>query len=73
MTGGRGRNRAATALRSALRARRRGAAARSSQPATRAGSVTELRLVVTATDFDETVTFFRDALGLPDTSAVAST
>jgi hypothetical protein len=38
----------------------------------RAGSVTELRLVVTATNFDGAVTFFRDALGLPDIAAVPS-
>lgn len=38
----------------------------------RAGSVTELRLVVTATNFDETVTFFRDVLGLLDIGAVPS-
>jgi predicted enzyme related to lactoylglutathione lyase len=45
---------------------------RRSPPVSRAGSVTELRLVVTATNFDEAVTFFRDALGLPDIGAVPS-
>jgi lactoylglutathione lyase len=37
-----------------------------------AGTVTELRLVVTTVDFDDAVAFFRDALGLPERSAVSS-
>ena len=34
--------------------------------------VRELRLVVTAPDCDEALTFFRDALGLPERAAFAS-
>lgn len=32
-------------------------------------SVTELRLVVTAEDYDEALTFYRDVLGLPELEA----
>lgn len=35
-------------------------------------TVTELRLVVTATDFDEALRFYRDVLGLPAREAVSS-
>ncbi len=34
--------------------------------------VAELRLVVTAADYDEAVTFYRDVLGLPEREAYAS-
>jgi lactoylglutathione lyase len=44
----------------------------SSRSVSHAGSVTELRLVVTTTNFEEAVRFFRDALGLPDIGAVPS-
>jgi len=36
------------------------------------GSVRELRLVVTATDYDEAVRFYRDVLGLPMREAYES-
>jgi predicted enzyme related to lactoylglutathione lyase len=36
------------------------------EPKEIAGRVQELRLVVTATDFDEAVHFYRDVLGLPE-------
>jgi predicted enzyme related to lactoylglutathione lyase len=35
-------------------------------------SVRELRLVVTAADYDEAVRFYRDVLGLPERAAYAS-
>ncbi|GAA3218222.1 VOC family protein [Actinocorallia longicatena] len=35
-------------------------------------SVTELRLVVTAADYDKAVAFYRDTLGLPERAAFAS-
>jgi lactoylglutathione lyase len=35
-------------------------------------SVKELRLVVTAEDFDEAVAFYRDALGLPERASYSS-
>lgn len=34
-------------------------------------SVRELRLVVTATDFDEALRFYRDVLGMPERDAIA--
>jgi lactoylglutathione lyase len=34
--------------------------------------VHEMRLVVTATDYDDALTFYRDALGLPELGAFAS-
>jgi len=36
------------------------------------GPVTELRLVVTATDYDEAIRFYRDVLGLPERASFAS-
>jgi predicted enzyme related to lactoylglutathione lyase len=39
---------------------------------TETGPVRELRLVVTAEDFDDAVRFYRDALGLPERAAFAS-
>jgi predicted enzyme related to lactoylglutathione lyase len=36
------------------------------------GSVRELRLVVTATDYDEAIRFYRDALGMPMREAYES-
>ncbi|MET1071832.1 MAG: VOC family protein, partial [Umezawaea sp.] len=36
------------------------------------GSVRELRLVVTATDYDEAVRFYRDVLGMPMREAFES-
>jgi predicted enzyme related to lactoylglutathione lyase len=36
------------------------------------GEVRQLRVVVTADDYDEAVTFYRDALGLPQEAAYAS-
>lgn len=36
------------------------------------GTVHEMRLVVTAQDYDEAVRFYRDALGLPERAAYAS-
>lgn len=39
---------------------------------TELGPVRELRLVVTAEDFDDAVRFYRDALGLPERAAYAS-
>ena len=36
------------------------------------GPVREMRLVVTATDFDEAVRFYRDVLGLPERASYAS-
>lgn len=35
-------------------------------------SVTELRLVVTAPDYDEALTFYRDVLGMPEQAAFSS-
>ena len=35
-------------------------------------NVTELRLVVTASDYDEALHFYRDVLGLPERAAFAS-
>jgi predicted enzyme related to lactoylglutathione lyase len=35
-------------------------------------NVTELRLVVTATDYDEALRFYRDVLGLPEREAYAT-
>ncbi|WP_217924126.1 VOC family protein [Miltoncostaea oceani] len=37
-----------------------------------AGSVRELRLVVTAADYDAALAFYRDALGLPERAAFSS-
>ena len=36
-----------------------------------AGPVRELRLVVTAPDYDDAVRFYRDVLGLPNASRTA--
>lgn len=36
------------------------------------GPVTELRLVVTATDYDDALRFYRDVLGLPEREAYAT-
>jgi lactoylglutathione lyase len=36
------------------------------------GPVTELRLVVTASDYDEALHFYRDVLGLPEREAYAT-
>jgi lactoylglutathione lyase len=36
------------------------------------GGVRQLRVVVTADDYDQAVTFYRDALGLPEEAAYAS-
>lgn len=36
------------------------------------GEVRQLRVVVTAEDYDQAVTFYRDALGLPEEAAYAS-
>lgn len=38
----------------------------------RPGPVHEMRLVVTAIDYDEAVRFYRDVLGLPERAAYAS-
>ena len=35
-------------------------------------TVTEMRLVVTASDFDQAVAFYRDVLGLPERASYAS-
>ncbi|WP_024285716.1 VOC family protein [Cellulomonas sp. KRMCY2] len=40
---------------------------------TQAADVRELRLVVTAQDYDAAVAFYRDALGLPERAAYEST
>ena len=58
-------------------ARRRTPATRStrdgSEPVTaETGVVHELRLVVTATDYDEAVHFYRDVLGLPERASFSS-
>lgn len=41
-------------------------------PATDPSPVIEMRLVVTAADFDEAVRFYRDALGLPERESYES-
>src|SRR6476469_1584547 len=42
------------------------------QPASAVGPVTELRVVVTAADYDEAIRFYRDVLGLPERASFAS-